>query len=71
MATQRNVAKSVDSILASKEGSVREIWNQQIYQHFYYMSGQVISVSSLEGRYYNCHERGSERDNYDIVTRYN
>ncbi len=31
------------------------------------MSGEVISVLSLEGRYYNCHERA--RDNYDIVTR--
>ncbi len=26
------------------------------------MSGEVISVLSLEGQYYNCH------DNYDIVT---
>ncbi len=34
------------------------------------MSGEVISVLSLEGRYYNCHERGSERGTiYDIVTR--
>ena len=34
------------------------------------MSGVVISVLSLEGRYYNCHERAQrERDNYDIVTR--
>ena len=33
----------------------------------YHMSGEVISVLSLEGRYYNCHERA--RDNYDIVTR--
>ncbi len=34
------------------------------------MSGEVISVSSLEGRYYNCHERAQRaRDNYDIVTR--
>ena len=33
------------------------------------MSGEVISVLSLEGRYYNCHERAQrERDNYDIVT---
>ncbi len=31
------------------------------------MSGEVISVLSLEGRYYNCQERA--RDNYDIVTR--
>ena len=31
------------------------------------MSGEVISVLSLGGRYYNCHERA--RDNYDIVTR--
>ena len=23
----------------------------------YHMSGEVISVLSLEGRYYNCHER--------------
>ncbi len=35
----------------------------------YHMSGEVISVLSLVGRYYNYHERGSERDNYDIVTR--
>ena len=49
VATQRNVAKSVDSILASKEGSVREIWNQQIYQHLYYMSGEVISVFITQG----------------------
>ena len=34
------------------------------------MSGEVISVLSLEGRYYNCHERAQRvRDNYDIVTR--
>ncbi len=33
------------------------------------MNGEVISVS-LEGRYYNCHERAQRaRDNYDIVTR--
>ncbi len=33
-------------------------------------SGEVISVLSLEGRYYNCHERAQRaRDNYDIVTR--
>ncbi len=32
------------------------------------MSGEVISVLSLEGRYYNCHERAQrERDNYYIV----
>ncbi len=31
------------------------------------MSGEVISVLSLEGRYYNCHERA--RDNYNIATR--
>ena len=32
--------------------------------------GEVISVLSLEGRYYNCHERAQRaRDNYDIVTR--
>ena len=31
------------------------------------MIGSVISVLSLEGRHYNCHERA--RDNYDIVTR--
>ncbi len=30
------------------------------------MSGEVISVLSLEGRCYNCHKRA--RDNYDIVT---
>ena len=36
----------------------------------YHMSGEVISVLSLEGRYYNCHERAQRaRDNYDIVTR--
>ena len=36
----------------------------------YHMSGEVISVLSLEGRYYNCHERVQRaRDNYDIVTR--
>ena len=35
----------------------------------YHMSGEVISVLSLVGRYYKCDERGSERDNYDIVTR--
>ena len=36
----------------------------------YHMSGEVISVLSREGRYYNCHERAQrERDNYDIVTR--
>ena len=34
------------------------------------MSGEVMSVLSLEGRYYNCHERAQRaRDNYDIVTR--
>ena len=34
------------------------------------MSGEVISVLSLEGRYYSCHERAQRaRDNYDIVTR--
>ncbi len=34
------------------------------------MSGEVISVLSLKGRYYNCHERAQRaRDNYDIVTR--
>ena len=33
----------------------------------YHMSGEVISFLSLEGRYYNCHERAM--DNYDIVTR--
>ncbi len=34
------------------------------------MSGEVISVLSLEGRYYNCHERAQRgRDNYDIITR--
>ena len=34
------------------------------------MSGEVISVLSLEGRYYNCHERAQRaRDNYNIVTR--
>ena len=34
------------------------------------MSGEVIFVLSLEGRYYNCHERAQRaRDNYDIVTR--
>ncbi len=33
------------------------------------MSGKVISVLSLEGRYYNCHERAQRaRDNCDIVT---
>ncbi len=36
----------------------------------YHMSGEVISVLSLEGRYHNCHERAQRaRDNYDIVTR--
>ncbi len=36
----------------------------------YHMSGEVISVLSLEGRYYNCHERAQRaRDNYHIVTR--
>ncbi len=36
----------------------------------YHMSGEVISVLSLKGRYYNCHERAQRaRDNYDIVTR--
>ncbi len=36
----------------------------------YHMSGEVISVLSLEGRYYNFHERAQRaRDNYDIVTR--
>ncbi len=36
----------------------------------YHMSGEVISVLSLEGRYYNCHERAQRaRDNYNIVTR--
>ena len=36
----------------------------------YHMSGEVISVLSLEGRYYNCHGRAQRaRDNYDIVTR--
>ncbi len=35
----------------------------------YHMSGEVISVLSLERRYYNCHERAQRaRDNYDIVT---
>ncbi len=34
------------------------------------MSGEMISVLSLEGRYYNCHKRAQRaRDNYDIVTR--
>ena len=34
------------------------------------MSGEVISVLLLEGRYYNCHERAQPaRDNYYIVTR--
>ena len=36
----------------------------------YHMSGEVMSVLSLEERYYNCHERAQRaRDNYDIVTR--
>ncbi len=36
----------------------------------YHMSGEVKSVLSLEGRYYNCHERAQRaRDNYGIVTR--
>ncbi len=39
----------------------------------YHMSGdysEVISDLSLEGRYFNCHERAQRaRDNYDIVTR--
>ncbi len=36
----------------------------------YHISGEVISVLSLEGRYYNCHERAQRaRDNYHIVTR--
>ena len=36
----------------------------------YHMSGEVISVLSLKGRYYNCHERAQRaRDNYDIVAR--
>ena len=36
----------------------------------YHMSGEVISVLSLEGRYYNCRERAQRaRDNYNIVTR--
>ena len=35
----------------------------------YHMSGEVISVLSLEGRYYNCYEQTQRaRDNYDIVT---
>ncbi len=35
-----------------------------------HMSGEVISVLSLEGRYCNCHERAQRaRDNYDIVPR--
>ena len=30
----------------------------------------MTSVLSLEGRYYNCHERAQRaRDNYNIVTR--
>ncbi len=34
------------------------------------MNGEVILVLSLEGRYYNCHERAQRaKDNYDIVTR--
>ncbi len=33
----------------------------------YHMNGEVISVLSLEERYYNCHE--GARDSYDIVTR--
>ncbi len=33
------------------------------------MSGEVISVLSLEGRYYNCHERARAGQLYDIVTR--
>ncbi len=34
------------------------------------MSGEVTSVLSLEGRYYNCHERALRaRDNYNIATR--
>ena len=34
------------------------------------MNGEVISVLSLERRYYICHERAQRvRDNYDIVTR--
>ena len=33
----------------------------------YHMNGEMISVLSTEGRYYNCH--GGARDNYDIVTR--
>ena len=34
------------------------------------MNGEVISVLSLEGRYYNCHVRAQRAsDNYDIVTR--
>ena len=36
----------------------------------YHMSGEVISVLPLEGRYYNFHGRAQRaRDNYDIVTR--
>ena len=36
----------------------------------YHMNGEVISVLSLEGRYYNCDKRVQrEMDNYDIVTR--
>ncbi len=33
----------------------------------YHMSGVVISVLSLQGRYYNCQKQA--RDNYDIVMR--
>ena len=34
----------------------------------YHMSGEVMSVLSLEGRYYNCHDERA-RDNYEIVTK--
>ncbi len=35
------------------------------------MSGEVISLLSLEGRYYNCHDERAQRarDNYEIVTK--
>ena len=36
----------------------------------YHISGELMSVLSLDGRYYNCQERVQRvRDHYDIETR--
>ncbi len=63
-----NCKRKAQVLVASDNPSLTE--NRKRISIGYHMSGEVISVLSLEGRYYNCHERAQRaRDNYDIVTR--